>query len=211
MRPDGGPAGGDAPAADRLAAACGEAGVALNLVAVAALWGQPHAYKPGDVPAWLAEAAAHPTGTATAAWAFTIVLALLVPVLAGLARRDAALAPGAILFAVGAILDAAGTLLPIAALRLAGPAAEAMLWATLLLDAAFNALLGLGLLLMALAMRPEAGWPRGLRWLALAAGVASVPVAGQAFSDVYAAGLLVSGPLWLAFVVWGARVLARPA
>lgn len=194
---------------ERLAAACGVGGVLLNLVAVGALWGQPHAYKPGDVAAWLAEAAAHPAGTVAAAWAFTIGLALLVPFMAGLARRDPALTPGAALFAVGAVLDAAGTLLPIAALRLAGPAAEAVLWATLLLDAAFNALLGLGLLLMALAMRAEAGWPRGLRVLAAVGGAASVPVAGQAFSDAFAAGLLVSGPLWLAFVLWGARVLAR--
>ena len=197
------------PATDRGAAACGLAAVVLNLAAVAALGPIPHTYKPGDVPAWLSEALAAPGATTTAAWCFTIGLAALVPFAAGLARRDRGLAAGAGLLAAGALLDAAGTLAPVAALHAARPVGEALLWLTLLLDSAFNALLGLGLLAIAAGMGP--GWPRGLRALALVAGLASLPVALQFHSDAFANLLLLSGPLWLAWVAWASVALARRA
>ena len=96
----------------------------------------------------------------------------------------------------------ASTQLPIAALHLPNAVAQGCLWSTLLLDATFNGLLGLGLLLMTLGLRRADGWPRGLRPLVALAGLASLPVALQFVSDGYAGLLLLSGPLWAAALIW---------
>lgn len=193
------------------AAIAGLAGVGLNLAAVAALGPVPHTYKPGDVPAWLAESLAAPVHTTVSGWAFTVGLALFVPFCAGLARRDPGLTTGAAMFAVGAALNAAGTFGPVAALHAPQAAGEALLWMALLLDSHFNLMLGLGLLAMAAGMAPGA-WPKGLRWLAVAAGLASLPVALQFQADAFARLLIVSGPLWAAWVVWASvRLMRAPA
>jgi hypothetical protein len=186
---------------NRLAAACGILGVVLNLAAVAALVGVPHTYKPGHVDMWLAEGLAAPGAILASAWAFTVGLALLVPFCAGLARRHPATGTGAALVAVGALLDAAGTMGPVAAIHGGG---QAFLWLTLMLDSCFNLLLGLGLLAIA-ATLPD----RGPRILAAVAGLASLPVALQFSSDAFASLLVVSGPLWCAWVVWASVRLAR--
>ncbi|MDB5099033.1 MAG: hypothetical protein JWM80_3454 [Cyanobacteria bacterium RYN_339] len=189
--------------AHRLAAACGILGVVLNLVAVGALQGTPHTYKPGHVDLWLAESLAAPGATMVSAWAFTVGLALLVPFCVGLARRDGGTSTGAAIVGIGALLDAVGTFGPVAAIHGGG---QAFLWFTLLLDSCFNFLSGLGLLAIAAGMR---GWPRGLRALAIVAGLASLPVALQFQSDAFAGLLAVSGPLWCAWIVWASVALAR--
>ena len=84
-----------------------------------------------------------------------------------------------------------------------------LLWMTLLLDSAFNGLLGAGLLCLAWAQRPDEGWPKALRVLGLVAGAASLPVALQFSSDTFARLLLVAGPLWLAWATWTSVVLVR--
>lgn len=192
-----------------LAAVCGVKAVVLNLAAVVALQAVPHCYKPGDIGGWLAESLAAPMATTVAAWCFTLGLAALVPFGVGLAQRDRGTAVGAALIAAGALLDAAGTMAPVAALHSARPVAEALLWMTLLLDSSFNALLGFGLLAVGWGMSEAAGWPRGLRGLAWVAGLASLPVALQFHSDFFANLLLVSGPLWIAWVLWASYALAR--
>lgn len=198
------------PPPDRGAALAGVAIVALNLVAVAALVAtQPHAYKPEGIAPWLVEARGAPGATMASAWAFTLGLAAFVPFAAGLARRDPRLSAGAWLMAAGALLDAAGTMAPVAALRVPSPAAEALLGYALVQDAAFNALLGVGLVAIAAGMGPA--WPRALRALVAVAGLASLPVAGQVTSDACAAVLVVAGPLWLAAVLGLSWSLARPA
>lgn len=71
---------------------------------------------------------------------------------------------------------------------------------TLSLDALFNLLLGIGLLALSSAL-----WRRGERAVGvfgIVAGMASIPVAGQPFSEASAKLLGVAGPLWLAFVLW---------
>jgi hypothetical protein len=98
---------------------------------------------------------------------------------------------------------------PIAVLRVSADAGEALLWMTLLLDAAFNGLLGLGLFAFAVAQSPEDGWPRWTRWLGTVAGVASLPVAAQAHADSFARLLALSGPLWVAWVLSACVVLWR--
>lgn len=190
-------------------AIAGMTAAALNLAAVAALWHMPHVYKPENIGLWLDEVTQAPGATCVAAVAFTIGLSALVPFCVALAERDRGTAVGASLLAAGALLDAAGTMAPVGALHVARPVGEGLLWLTLLLDSSFNALLGLGLLLIAAAMRPEAGWPRGLRALAFVAGTASLPVAGQFVADAYARLLTVSGPLWIGWVVWASVALWR--
>lgn len=190
-------------------ALAGWSGLALNLVAVAALREVPHTYAPGDVPAWLAETLAHPLASTVSAWSFTLGLVLLAAWAAGLAfaTRTAWAVVGASLFGLGALLDAAGTLGVIAALHVEPAAGLALLWTTLLLDSAFNALLGLGLLAFAAGL--PADWPRPLRALGVVAGLASLPVGLQFHADAFARLLALSAPLWLAFVAWTSVVLAR--
>lgn len=190
-------------------AIAGFAAAALNLTAVAALWHMPNVYKPENVGLWLDQALAAPQATRVAAVAFTIGLSALVPFCVALAHRDRPIAIGASLIAAGALLDAAGTMAPVGALQVARPVGEGLLWLTLLLDSAFNALLGLGLVAIAAAMRPEAGWPRGLRVLGFVAGAASLPVAFQFAADAYARLLAVSGPLWVGWVVWASVAMWR--
>lgn len=52
---------------------------------------------------------------------------------------------------------------------------------------------------MNLAAGAGAGWPRWLRLLGVLAGLASLPVALQFWSDPFARLLAISGPLWLAW------------
>ena len=180
-------------------AIAGFVGVALNLVAVFALREVPHTYAPGDVPAWLAETRAHPTASTISAAAFVFGLVALAAFVAGLTAslRSSCATVRAALFGSGALLDAAGCVAPIAALHVDDSAGVALLWVSLLLDSAFNGLLGLGLVCFALSDT----LPRALRWLALVAGLASLPVALQFSDDLFARLLAIAGPLWLTWLV----------
>lgn len=191
------------------AALAGLLGVALNVLAVGALREIPHTYRPSDVPAWLAETVAHPAASTLSAWAFTVGLISLAAFAAGLAfaARTSWAVVGASLFGLGAMLDAAGTMAPLAALHLDAPTGLGLLWMSLLLDSAFNGLLGLGLLCFALGL--PADWPRAHRLLAVAAGLASLPVALQFHSDDFARLLALAGPLWLVWVTWASVLLLR--
>jgi hypothetical protein len=211
---------------DRLGAALGFLGVAGNVVGVAALADVEGAYRPGSLAAWAAGSLAHPGATVVSAVAFTVGLLALAGWAAALGRRLGGprgdLAARAL--AAGAALDAAGTLAPaILVLHVAPacageacqPVARALLGATLSLDALFNLAFGAGLAL--------AGWVlfrsgrRLLGGLGLAAGLATLPVAGQLAWEAAARWLVVAGPLWLAFVLatsallWGGRMRIAPA
>jgi len=186
-------------------------GVVLNLVAVFALRPVPHTYAPGDVPAWLAETLAHPTASVVSAGSFTVGLVALAAFFLGLAAlvggQRGWLVVGAAFAGLGAILNAAGTLAPIAALHVEKPVGLGLLWLTLLLDSAFNGLLGLGLIALSIGL--PADWPKAHRWLGLVAGVACLPVAGQFASDSLARLLAVSAPLWCTWCIWAGALVAR--
>ncbi len=184
-------------------------GVILNVVAVAALRPIPHTYRPGDVPAWLAETIANPGPTTLSAWAFTIGLVALAAFGGGLAfaSRTSWATVGAALFGFGALLDAAGTMGPLAALHLDSATGLGLLWMSLLLDSAFNGLLGLGLICFSFGL--PAAWPKALRILGVIAGMASLPVALQFHSDDFARLLIVAGPLWLSWVTWASVLMLR--
>ena len=184
-------------------------GVALNIVAVVALRAIPHTYAPGDVPAWLAETLAHPTASTVSAWAFTVGLVALAAFFAGFAAtlRSSWVTVGAAFFAGGAMLDAAGTMAPIAALHVPQDVGVGLLWLSLLLDASFNFLLGVGLIAIFFGLPTD--WPKWHRWLALAAGLLSLPVAGQFASDDFARLLAVAGPLWLVWLTGASVIVLR--
>jgi hypothetical protein len=181
--------------------------VALNVVAVAALRPVPHTYAPGDVSAWLAETLAAPTHTLVSAVSFTVGLVALAAFAAGLAAhlKSPWATVGAVFFGAGALLDAAGTMAPIGALHVDAHTGLGLLWLTLLLDSAFNGLLGLGLLAFSVALPG----PRALKLLGLVAGLASLPVGLQFLSDSFARLLAIAGPLWLTWVSWVSIRLLR--
>jgi len=207
------------------ARALGLVAVLGNALGVAFLWDVPSPYRPGDVAAWLAGAQAQPLLTTASAWSFVVGLVALAAfaVLLAVAVGPRAAAPGwfhagAALAAFGAVLNAAGCFGPAVAVRFLPPGEAgqalgvALLALTLHLDAHFNLALGAGLLAMNLAAGGGAGWPRWLRALGVAAGLASLPVALQFWSDPFAKLLALSGPLWLAWITAVAlRGGARPA
>ena len=187
---------------------------------MAFLWEVPVAYRPTDIDRWAALSFAHPQATVASAVSFILGLVALAGWAAALGRQIGT--PwarfGTSSIATGALFNAAGCVTPLVLVShvlpgcegmACAPAARALLGITLSLDALFNLLLGLGLLAVGAAL-----WRSGARALAalgLLAGLASVPVAGQPFSEAAAKLLGVAGPLWLVFVLWSSVRLWRGA
>lgn len=205
---------------DRIAAALGVLGVAGNVAGVAFLADVPVAYRPTDIDRWAALSAIHPQATVASAVSFILGLLALAGWAAGLGRRSGTPAArlGASAISTGAVLNAAGCVTPLVLVTHLLPgcapgacdgAARALLGVTLSLDALFNLLLGIGLLALGAAL--WRGGARALAALGLLAGLASVPVAGQPFSEAAAKLLGVAGPLWLVFVLWSSVRLWRGA
>jgi hypothetical protein len=185
--------------------------VAGNLLGVGFLWNVPSPYRPGDLAAWRGGLLAHPVEAILSATTFTmglVLIAVFAALLAAAARaeRPGWLLAGAALIAGGALLDAAGTLAPVVVVRFlpAGEGSarigEALLALTLLLDSTFNVLLGLGLTAVSASLGRSSGWPGWHRALGVVAGLASIPVGLQAFSDAFARLLALTAPLWLAWI-----------
>jgi len=198
-----------APAGRRNATllASGVLGIVGNLVAVLLLADQPSAYRLGGLDAWAREIAGHPVAGAASAATFT--LGLIALAIWALELRDqlppGAARAGALIVAIGALFDALGTVGPLVLAQHVADAGEstrqvarALLGLSLSLDALFNLSLGVGLLLIGAAW--DGGGRRWLRILALAAGLASLPVGAQAFSDGAAKLLVLAAPLWLSFI-----------
>jgi len=209
------------PDYDRLGAALGVVGVAGNVVGVVALNGVEGAYRPDGLGAWAESALAHPGASVASAVAFAVGLLALAGWAAALGRRlrgpAAPLAAGAMV--AGAVLDAAGALTPAVLVLHVAPAcgagacvavARALLGVTLSLDALFNLAFGAGLAMAGWSLW-RAGRRPALGGLGIAAGLATIPVAGQLAWEPAARLLAVAGPLWLAFVLatsvllWGGR------
>jgi hypothetical protein len=184
-----------------------------NVLGVAFLWGVPEPYRPGNLGAWWDGLVARPVEAQLSAASFVVglvllaVFAVLLAASVPAARRGWLLA-GAALVAAGAAVNAAGSAAPIAAVRFVEAprspegiaVARALLGFALATDAAFNLLLGLGLVAVNLALGRDSGWPPWARALGVVAGLASLPVAAQLISDGFARLLAVSGPLWLAWI-----------
>ena len=199
---------------NRTLLALGWLGILGNVIGVLLLADQPAAYRRAGLDAWARQIAAHPAAGAASGVAFTLGLLALalwaIELRSHLPSRPAR--AGALLVAAGALFDALGTVAPVVlalhAGEAAGPVARALLGLSLSLDSLFNFCLGAGLVAIGAAW--DGGGRRWLRLLALAAGIASLPVGAQAFVDGAASLLVVAGPLWLAFIAattfskWGA-------
>lgn len=207
------------PRSDRIGAALGALGIAGNVLGVVFLGDVPGAYRPGGLDAWAAGAADHPGATVASAVSFTVGLAALAGWAIALGRR--ARGPlgrlGAGAMAAGALLNAAGTVTPAVLVLhvLPGcggdaclPVARALLGVTLSLDALFNLLFGAGLAAAAAALARAEGRPL-LGALGIAAGLATLPVAGQIAFDAAARWLFLAAPLWIAFVSVASVLLWR--
>ena len=191
------------------------------MLGVAFLWDVPVAYRPTDIDRWAALSVAHSGATLASAVSFILGLLALAGWSVALGRSlDTRPARwGASVIAVGAILNAAGCVTPLVwvahvapacrDLAVCAPAARALLGITLSLDALFNLLLGLGLVALGSALLSSRARVLGL--LGLVAGLVSLPVAGQPFSETAARLLGIAGPLWLAFVLASSVRLWRGA
>ncbi len=174
----------------------GLVGVALNVIAVVALQPFTSPYSPADIPGWLESCAQYPIRTAVSSFAFTFGLLALAAFAAGFAAslRTAPAILSGVFIGLGALLDAVGTPAPLVALNTDPAIGQAFLRYTLLLDATFNGCLGVGLIAAFFAQKDK------LRWLALASGVLSVPVAFQWASADAARLLMIAGPAWLGWI-----------
>jgi hypothetical protein len=170
----------------------------------------PVAYRSSDIDGWARLSLAHPAATVASAVSFVLGLLALAGWATALGRATGSRVGllGGSAISVGALMNAAGCVAPLVLVTHVGPAcagadcgpaARALLGTTLSLDALFNLLLGLGLVALSAALWKPGG--RALAALSLAAGLASVPVSAQAFSETAARLLGVAAPLWLAFVL----------
>jgi hypothetical protein len=196
---------------NRVGAIAGIIGVVGNIAGVAVLGEISSAYRPDEVATWTGQVLHAPGAASASGVAFTLGLIALAGWALVMGARFASPASytAAFVIATGAILNAAGTPAPLVVVHLLGPAcgdteachaaAMALLGGSLALDALFNLLLGIGLILMGRAMF-DASWPSWLAWGTIVAGVASVPVSTQVVSPAGADLLLVAGPLWLAAI-----------
>lgn len=193
---------------NRAGAVAGIIGVVGNIVGVAVLGEISSAYRPDEVATWTGQVLHAPGAASASGIAFTVGLIALAgwALVMGARFASPVSCAAAFVIATGAILNAAGTPAPLVVVHLLVPAcgdteachaaAMALLGGSLALDALFNLLLGIGLILMGRAMF-DAAWPSWLAWGTIAAGVASVPVSTQVVSPAGADLLLVAGPLWL--------------
>lgn len=193
---------------NRVGAIAGIVGVIGNVVGVAVLGDISSAYRPDEVATWTGQVLHAPASATTSGVAFTLGVIALAgwALVMGVRLATSAARAGAFCVATGAVLNAAGTLAPLVVVHLLAPAcgeteachaaSMALLGGSLALDALFNLLLGVGLVLMGRAMYSEA-WPSWLAWLTTLAGVASIPVSLQIVSPTGADLLVIAGPLWL--------------
>jgi hypothetical protein len=211
----------DSSVVAKLGAILGLLGVIGNIAGVAVLGPIPNAYRPSTIADWARQTMAAPVAATLSGTAFTLGLVALAgwAVILGLRIGTALAVVSGGLIAVGALLNAAGTMAPaVVAWHLPRacaspddcvPAAVSMLGLSLTLDALFNLLLGLGLIGLAVTATEVPGF---VRLVLAVAGLASLPVSLQFYSDAAARLLVFAGPLWLAgtlltsWLLWRGRL-----
>ena len=168
-----------------------------NILGVAVLGDIPEAYKPGKLEVWLSDSLAHPGDAVDSALYFTFGVLVMVPFAVALMRLVkgplAGLAVlGAAFIATGALMNGSATMAPFVVVEQLGaetasdPAFQATAYAllgwTLTMDAVFNAMLGVGMILTGVAMWRDAGFGRIAGGWGVIAGVATLPVVFQPVS-----------------------------
>lgn len=190
---------------NHIAGRAGIAAVVLNILGVVALSGVESAYRPESIERWYYAVSQPDTAQPVSAWCFAAGMLLLIPWVAGLARVLGPYSwPGAGVVVVGATINMVGSLLPylVAASVPHGEAAlgQTLLSLALLLDAFFNLALGVGLVLLSLAMARDQHFPMWMSAVGLIAGLVTITVVSQAWSPLGADMVAIAGPLWLAWV-----------
>jgi hypothetical protein len=180
----------------------GAVAIVGNVLGVVFLHDMPSAYRLGALNEWVGAVAEQPVATTASAVSFVLGLVGLAiwARQVGERLRTTTARTGAALMAFGAFVNAAGTTTPIVQALHVGTCGgacdavgRALLGTTLALDGLFNLMLGMGLLLMAVAARRDPWTSR----LMLASGIATIPVSAQAVWDPAANQLYVAAPLWL--------------
>jgi hypothetical protein len=145
--------------------------------------------------------------------AFTVGLLALALWALHLGRRAEGPGPlaGGFIVSSTSVINGAGTLAPLVLALHVGSSegqaavARALLGLTLAFDALFNLGLAFGFLLMATSTKLS----RFARaWLVIA-GLAALPVAGQAIWDDAANALYFAAPLWLLFILFSSMAFWR--
>ena len=188
-----------------------------NMLGVVVLGDIPQAYKPGKLEVWLSDSLAHPEDAIASALYFTFGVLVMVPFAVALSRLVtgplAGLAVlGAGFIATGALMNGSATMAPFVIIEHLGtatphdPAFQAVAFAllgwTLTMDAVFNALLGVGMILSGLAMWRDPAFGRIAGGWGVVAGIATLPVILQPVSYAAAQWLVVAGPLWVLWLLW---------
>ena len=188
-----------------------------NLLGVVVLGDIPQAYKPGKLEIWLSDSLAHPDDAIASALCFTFGVLVMVPF--GMALTRLVSGPlsglavlGGAFIATGALMNGSATMAPFVVIEHlvtqtpTDPAFQAVAFAllgwTLTMDAVFNALLGVGMILAGLAMWRDPGFGRVAGGWGVIAGVATLPVVFQPVSYAAAQWLVVAGPLWVLWLLW---------
>ena len=195
-----------------------------NILGVVVLGDIPEAYKPGKLEIWLSDSLVHRGAAIDSAVYFTFGVLVLVPFAVALARLVkgplAGLAVlGASFIGTGALMNGSATMAPFVVVEQLGPAAAvdptfqaaayALLGWTLTMDAVFNALLGVGMILSGVAMWRAPGFGRIAGGWGVVAGAATLPVVFQPVSYQAAQWLAVAGPLWVLWLLWVSYCLWR--
>lgn len=189
----------------RAGAVFGAAAIVANVAAVVVVsTGISSVYRPEAIARWRQEILEHPALNDASSALFFVGCFALLPFARDLARafepRRARVA--AWLIGLAGFLNVVGTPLPPLAVRTLGDCTttacdarfDLLLRAALALDAGFNALLGVGLVVLGIAMRSRT--PKRAA-LSVVAGALTIPVGLQVVSSTAADLLGVAGPLWL--------------
>ena len=188
-----------------------------NLLGVVVLGDIPQAYKPGKLETWVADSLAHPDAAIASAVYFTFGVLVMVPF--GIALTRLVRGPlsglavlGGAFIATGALMNGSATMAPFVVIEHLGgvaandPAFQAVAFAllgwTLTMDAVFNALLGVGMILAGIAMWRDSGFGRVAGGWGVIAGLATLPVVLQPVSYAAAQWLVIAGPLWVLWLLW---------
>lgn len=209
----------------RALAITGGVTAATLLVGIIAVGMIPDQLNPVGLDKALTEIAAHRHAEIIAGWMFSFFFAALIPFIWLVVRslNDSVRLPatiGACVLTAGTTVGLIGTLLMVAlghgvVPSIADPASRAvgmgMLSVGSAIDAMYNLALGVGLVLIARPMRGGGVWPKWLTNLALAAGLLSLPVSLEWYSQFAAPIQYVSGTLFLVWVAGMSVVAAKRA
>lgn len=199
------------PAASRL----GLLALLVNLSAAIPLRTLESAYRPDLMDRWTFALSEHPTATAWAAWQLSAGALLLVPWLVGLARGLGGLGvAGAGLAIIGAAVRAVASLLPFIAANHVpkdNPAiVTTLLGSTLVFEGFFHLALGLGILLMSLAMAQDRAYPLWMSGVGVIAALITAPVFATAWVSVAATVAPLATLAWGVWLGLTALHLERP-